>query len=195
MLLQEPDVPFGAGHSSETAPVTSGLGHDPSVQVRPATSSDRGRIWALNGIPNVGATADPSYSLDLATPDGPPPEFPDLADVPDSFVSAGGDFFVVEDEDGRLVGMGGYKLIADSEAQVLRVRVHPARRRLGIGRWLMKAIEAAAQQSGVRRMVLETAQNQPEAIAFYESIGYEQTGTESRPEWTWTLVWFARELR
>lgn len=58
----------------------------------------------------------------------------------------------------------------------------------------MEAIEAAAAAGCARRMVLETAQNQPEAIAFYESIGYHQTGTESRPEWTWTLVWFAREL-
>jgi ribosomal protein S18 acetylase RimI-like enzyme len=163
------------------------------VQVRSATVADRGLIWALNGIPNVGATADASFPLELAPRDVPPPEFPDLADVPDSFVSAGGDFVVVVD-DGRIVGMGGYKRLRELEAQVFRVRVHPAVRRRGVGRRLMEAIEAAAAAGGARRMVLETAQNQPEAIAFYESIGYHQTGTESRPGWTWTLVWFAREL-
>src|SRR4051794_16269438 len=47
--------------------------------------------------------------------------------------------------------------------------------RRGVGRRLMKQIEAAAFAIGVRRIVLETAQNQPEAIAFYESIGYHQT--------------------
>jgi ribosomal protein S18 acetylase RimI-like enzyme len=147
----------------------------------------------LNGIPNVGSTADASFPLDLDPRDVPPREFPDLAEVPDSFVSAGGDFVLVVD-DGRIVGMGGYKRVSELEAQVLRVRVHPAVRRRGVGSRLMSAIETAAAASGARRMVLETAQNQPEAIAFYESIGYHQTGTESRPEWTWTLVWFARDL-
>jgi ribosomal protein S18 acetylase RimI-like enzyme len=141
----------------------------------------------------VGRTADPSFPIDLTLRLDPPPEFPDLADVPQSFVSAGGNFFVVE-EDGRIVGMGGYKRTGPDEAQVLRVRVHPALRRRGIARRLMAAIEAAAYADGVRRMILETAQNQPEAIAFYESVGYCQTGTETHPEWTWTLVWFAREL-
>ena len=165
----------------------------PCVQVRPASPTDRSVIWALNAVPNVGATADPSFPLDLTRRAAAPLEFPDLADVPGSFLSAGGDFFVVEDE-GRIVGMGGFKRTSQDEAQVLRVRVHPALRRRGIARRLMEAIEAAAAAGGVRRMVLETAQNQPEAIAFYEAIGYRQTGTETRPEWTWTLVWFARDL-
>lgn len=164
------------------------------VQVRSAVPTDRGVIWALNGIPNVGATADPSVPLQLTAREIPPPEFPDLADVPDSFAAAGGDFFVVED-DRHIVGMGGYKRTGADEAQVFRVRVHPALRRRGVGRRLMRVIEESAAAAGVRRIVLETAQNQPEAIAFYESIGYHQTGTESCPEWMWTLVWFARELR
>jgi GNAT superfamily N-acetyltransferase len=164
-----------------------------AVQVRPAVPSDRGLIWALNGIPHVGATADPSFPLPLRPRDVPPTEFPDLADVPDSFRSAGGNFLVVE-EHGQIVGMGGYKRIGEDSAQVLRVRVHPAVRRRGVARNVMEAIEALASADRVRRMVVETAQNQPEAISFYEAIGYRQTGTETRPEWTWTLVWFERIL-
>lgn len=162
------------------------------MEVRSATATDRGLIWALNGIPHIGATGDPSFP-ELTSRDTPPREFPDLANVPDSFLSAGGNFFVVE-EDGRLVGMGGYKRTGDDEAQVFRVRIHPAMRRRGVGRQLMAAIEAAAVESGVARMVLGTADNQPEAIAFYESIGYRRTRIESRSEWTWKLVWFEREL-
>jgi ribosomal protein S18 acetylase RimI-like enzyme len=164
------------------------------MHVRSATVADRGLIWALNEIPNVGSTADDSFPLELPPRDDPPLAFPDLAEVPESFISAGGDFSLVVD-DGRVVGMGGWKRISEGEAQVLRVRVHPAVRRRGVGRRLMEALASQAAASGVRRMVLETAQNQPEAIAFYESIGYRQTGTESHPDWTWTLVWFARELQ
>lgn len=165
-----------------------------SVQVRPAVRSDRGVIWALNEIPHVGATADPSFPLPLTPREVPPTEFPDLADVPDSFLSTGGNFLVVE-EDRQIVGMGGYKRVGEDSAQVLRVRVHPAVRRRGVARHLMEAIERSAFAEGVRRMVVETAQNQPEAISFYEAIGYRQTGTETRPEWTWTLVWFERNLQ
>lgn len=99
------------------------------MEVRSATATDRGLIWALSGIPHIGATGDPSFP-ELASRDTPPREFPDLANVPDSFLSAGGNFFVVE-EDGRLVGMGGYKRTGDDEAQVFRVRIHSAMRRDG----------------------------------------------------------------
>lgn len=163
------------------------------MQVRSAHSADRELIWALSRIPNIGATADPSFP-ELKPIGVPPPEFPDLADVPDTFVAAGGDFFVIE-ADARILGMGGYKRTSSDEAQALRVRVHPAFRRQGIGRRLMQAIEMSATANGVERVVLETADHQPEAIAFYESIGYSRTGTESRPGWTWTLVWIARQLR
>jgi ribosomal protein S18 acetylase RimI-like enzyme len=163
------------------------------VRVRPAVAADRAAIWALNDIPNIGMTSDPSFPLDLERRDEPPPQFPDLADVPESFIAAAGGFFVVED-DGRLLGMGGYERRGPDEAQVLRVRVHPARRRRGIGRRLMAAIEEAAAARGIRRLIVETADNQPEAIAFYVALGYRRTGTESHPDWAWTLLWFARDI-
>jgi hypothetical protein len=31
-------------------------------------------------------------------------------------------------------------------------------------------------------------------MAFYDALGYEQVGTETRPEWSWTLVYFRRNL-
>jgi hypothetical protein len=38
------------------------------------------------------------------------------------------------------------------------------------------------------RAWLDTATNQPEAMAFYEGIGYAEVAREGRPEWHWTLV-------
>jgi ribosomal protein S18 acetylase RimI-like enzyme len=163
------------------------------VRVRRAIPADRPAIWALNDIPNIGATADPTYPLDLRPRDEPPQEFPDLAEVPDSFTTCGGGFYVVE-ADGRLVGMGGYKPGASGDAQVLRVRVHPAMRRQGVGRLIMRAIEESAAAKGFQRLILETADNQPEAISFYEAIGYQRTGIESQPEWNWTLIWLAKNV-
>ena len=74
------------------------------------------------------------------------------------------------------------------------VRVHPATRRQGIGRALMSALEERAAQFGLRSMVLDTALNQPEAMAFYERLGYREAGRETRPGWTWTLIYYVKKV-
>ena len=119
------------------------------LTVRRARIEDTPRLWALNNLPNIGATADPTIPIDLLIPDGPPPAFPDLADVEVNFVHAGGDFIVVEEEF-AIVGMGGFRPRLDGRAEMLRVRVHPARRRLGIGRALVGELERRAGD-GARR--------------------------------------------
>jgi ribosomal protein S18 acetylase RimI-like enzyme len=162
------------------------------ITVRRATPGDGPALWALNALPNVGRTADPTLPLDLPPPAGPPREFPDLADVLSHFVAVGGEFLVA-DLAGHVVGMGGFKPTARG-AEVLRVRVHPATRRTGVGRALMAELEARAAALGFPRLHLDTADNQPEAVAFYVGLGYEQVRTETRPDWSWTLVFFEKEL-
>jgi ribosomal protein S18 acetylase RimI-like enzyme len=151
------------------------------------------RLWALNNVPNVGATADRTMPIDLLTPDSPPVAFPDLADVEANFVQTGGDFVVVEEGD-AIVGMGGFRPRPDGRSEMLRVRVHPARRRLGIGRALVGELEKRALCRGFIGMHLDTATNQPEAVAFYRALGYREVGRESRPEWSWTLVYFIKDF-
>ncbi|MEV6521963.1 GNAT family N-acetyltransferase [Longispora sp. NPDC051575] len=161
------------------------------VTIRGFQDADAPLVWTLSTLPNVGATADASMPLALEPAAGPPAAFDDLADVRASF--AGGDFLVAE-HDGHLVGMGGFVPNADGQAEVLRVRVHPATRRQGVGRALMAALEDRAAASGLREMFLDTATNQPEAVAFYQGLGYREIGRETRPEWTWTLVYFTKSV-
>jgi GNAT superfamily N-acetyltransferase len=133
--------------------------------VRRASSFDSQRLWALNNLPNVGHTADAKVPLDLPPPQHPPEAFPDLADVESSFLAAGGEFVVVE-EDGHLLGMGGFKPVSSAAVEVLRVRVHPAVRRRGIGRRLMHELERRAGDADYRELTLDTATNQPDAVSF-----------------------------
>lgn len=163
------------------------------VKVRQYEAEDRRPVWALNNIPNVGETADPAAPLGLPQPDGPPATFPLLADIERNFLAVGGEFFVVEDG-GHLIGMGGIRPNTAQQAEVLHIRVHPARRRLGVGRLLMTALEDRAREIGYAELHLDTASNQPDAVAFYRSLGYTQVGTETRPEWHWTLVYFMKQL-
>lgn len=158
--------------------------------VRRAEAADGPGLWALNRLPNVGDTADASVPLDLLRPDGPPGAFPDLADVVASFISVGGEFLVAETQR-HLVGMAGFKPTRTG-AHVLRVRVHPAMRRCGIGAALMQELERGPAGSGIGRMHLDTADNQPDAIAFYRALGYTEVGRKTRPQWPCTLVYFEK---
>jgi hypothetical protein len=58
----------------------------------------------------------------------------------------------------------------------------------------MGALEEAATALGCHELHLDTAHNQPEALAFYLALGYEEVGRETRPEWTWTNVYFTKRL-
>jgi ribosomal protein S18 acetylase RimI-like enzyme len=163
------------------------------ITTRRAKPDDLAAIWALNDLPNVGATADPSMPFDLPQPSGPPTAFPDLANVVETFVDCGGDFIVAEYE-GHVVGMGGFRPSDAQRVEILRVRTHPALRRVGVGRKVMTELEQRAARVGFVLAHLDTATNQPEAIAFYRALGYHEDGTEARPEWSWTLVYFSKPL-
>lgn len=153
-----------------------------------------GMLAPVSYLPNIGHTADLGAPLPLLTPDGAPTEFPDLGDTKSSFLDAGGDFLVGE-LDVHLVAMGGIRPNNQEQAEVNRVRVHPAFRQQGFGSALMRALEDSARLLGFRELHLDTATNQPEAVAFYRSLGYKEVGRESRREWTWALMYFTKSLR
>ncbi|WP_203786283.1 GNAT family N-acetyltransferase [Paractinoplanes rishiriensis] len=164
------------------------------LTVRRFRDDDAPVLWALNALPNVGHTADPTVPLPLPPAAAPPSDFTDLADIGGTFLAAGGEFLVAE-VDGHLAGMGGFWPTADGRAEVLRVRVHPATRRRGVGRALMTELERRAAEAGLRALHLDTADNQPEAMAFYTGLGYAEVGRETQPGWSWTLVYYVKPLR
>lgn len=63
-----------------------------------------------------------------------------------------------------------------------------------MGTTLVRALEGAARERWVTELHLGTATNQPEAVAFYEALGYERTHTETQPGWSWTLAFYRRHL-
>jgi len=163
------------------------------VELRRFEPADAGHVWALSRISNIGHTADPSAPLPVPPLPEPPAEFPGLADIDESFIAPGGEFLVGH-VDVALAAMGGMWPTGGARAEVKHVRIHPAVRRRGIGRRLMGALEETASALGFHELHLDTASNQPEALAFYLALGYEEVGRESRPAWTWTNVYFTKRL-
>ncbi len=81
--------------------------------------------------------------------------------------------FLVAYRDGVAVGGAGFRRHRDRVAEIKRMYVAPAERGLGVARRLLAALEAGAAAAGYRELWLETGIMQPEAVALYESAGYQ----------------------
>ncbi len=90
--------------------------------------------------------------------------------------------------------MGGSFRLGPDIIEIGRVRVHPACRREGIGAELIGRLEERAQAAGISVVTLNTATNMPEALDFYDALGYRRTQLESDPAWSWTLQHFEKLL-
>lgn len=90
-----------------------------------------------------------------------------------------GSFFVGYLE-GHAVATGAWRRRSDPEvlgsralAEVKRMYVAPGWQRRGLARAMLAHLERTAAEHGTEVLVLETGTAQPEAIALYESSGYE----------------------
>jgi GNAT superfamily N-acetyltransferase len=84
-----------------------------------------------------------------------------------------GTFVIAYDDSGVAVGCGGIRRHDQTTGEIKRMWVPPEHRRRGISRALLRALEDGARALGYDRLVLETGVRQPEALALYESAGYE----------------------
>jgi len=81
--------------------------------------------------------------------------------------------FLLVEVDGVAVGCGGVRPRGADEGELKRMYVDPAVRGRGLARTLLAALVAHARDAGMVRLLLETGTAQPEAIALYESEGWQ----------------------
>ncbi|UFU06406.1 GNAT family N-acetyltransferase [Ruania halotolerans] len=83
---------------------------------------------------------------------------------------------LARDEDGTAIACGVLRDPAPAfepgTGELNRMYVHPDHRRRGIGKEILRALEAAAHERKLGQLVLETGIQQPEAIGLYTSEGY-----------------------
>ena len=84
-------------------------------------------------------------------------------------------YLEVDGGDRMPVGCGGIRRVegVDGTCELKRMFVAPEARGRGIARALLERLEEEASALGYSTMWLETGTEQPEAIALYESHGYE----------------------
>lgn len=82
--------------------------------------------------------------------------------------------FLVAMSDGVPLGCAGLKGHDSAWAEVKRVWVAPAGRRLGLARRMMDEIEAAARRLSIPVLRLDTNSALPEAVALYQRLGWTE---------------------
>jgi putative acetyltransferase len=87
-------------------------------------------------------------------------------------VGAGRGVFLVARAGGRAIGCGAMRRIDALTGEVKRMYVAPSERSRGVGGRLLAALERHACGLGLRRLVLETGERQPESIRLYERAGF-----------------------
>lgn len=102
---------------------------------------------------------------------------PDESPIEPGHFAAPDGAFAIAYVDDVPVGMGGWRRRVLVEpggpaAEIKRMYVREATRGRGVARALLAWLEDSARRTGLRRMVLETGQVQPEALALYRSSGY-----------------------
>lgn len=80
--------------------------------------------------------------------------------------------FLVAEVDGVAAGCGAWRALPGGAAEIKRVYVEPAFRRLGVARLVVAALEESAAAAGHAEVVLNSGREQPEALALYADLGY-----------------------
>ncbi len=96
----------------------------------------------------------------------------DFARVKDMTPPSG--LFVIARLDGDAVGCGGFKRIDKTTGEVKRVWTAPHARGLGVARRVLRTLEAAAREKGLKSLRLDTNRALTEAHALYRSEGYRE---------------------
>ncbi len=82
--------------------------------------------------------------------------------------------FVIARLDGEAVGCGGFKCIDKTTGEIKRVWTAPPARGLGVARRVLRMLEAAAREKGLKTLRLDTNRALTEAHALYRSEGYQE---------------------
>ena len=82
-------------------------------------------------------------------------------------------FFVAFEGD-TPVGCGGLRELDPTEAEVKRMFVDPSSRGTGVSTAILARLEQFGRERGYSRLVLETGDQQPDAIRFYSREGFER---------------------
>jgi GNAT superfamily N-acetyltransferase len=142
--------------------------------------------WDHPGAAQLRAAQRAEIAIRYGTPDSEPGPAPTRDDITA--------FFVAFNDDGEPVGCGGVRRLNDSEAEVKRMFVSPHSRGTGTASAILMRLEQFGRESDWIRLLLETGDQQPDAVRFYTREGYERIPNFGYYVGIETSYCFAKEL-
>jgi DNA-binding MarR family transcriptional regulator/GNAT superfamily N-acetyltransferase len=100
--------------------------------------------------------------------------------------------FVIARLDGDAVGCGGFKRVDKATGEIKRVWTAPSARGIGVARRMLRTLEAAAREKGLKTLRLDTNRALTEAHALYRSEGYREVARFS--DNPYAHHWFEKRL-
>ena len=100
--------------------------------------------------------------------------------------------FMLARLEGDPVGCGGVKRVDETMGEIKRVWTAPSARGLGIARKIVRSLEAAARDMGLKGVRLDTNRALTEAQALYRTEGYREVARFG--DSPYAHHWFAKEL-
>jgi DNA-binding MarR family transcriptional regulator/predicted GNAT family acetyltransferase len=114
----------------------------------------------------------------------------DTARVEDMIPPSG--LFLIARLDGDAIGCGGLKRVGKTTGEIKRVWTAPSARGLGVARRMLRTLEAAAREQGLKTLRLDTNRSLTEAHALYRSQGYREIARFS--DNPYADHWFEKQL-
>jgi putative acetyltransferase len=121
-------------------------------------------VWDHPASVSLRAAQRAEIEQRYGTPDSEPGPAPTGDDITAFFVAFG--------DDDQPLGCGGLRQLDASEAEVKRMFVAPSSRGTGVSTVILARLEQEGRDRGYARLVLETGDQQPDAIRFYSREGY-----------------------
>jgi len=100
--------------------------------------------------------------------------------------------FVIARLDSDAVGCGGFKRLDKVTGEIKRVWTAPSARGLGVARRVLRTLEAAAREAGLKTLRLDTNRALTEAHALYRREGYREIPRFN--DNTYADHWFEKRL-
>jgi len=97
----------------------------------------------------------------------------DLKDIEQSYLRRGGAFYVLEQDEGSIMGSYGLYPLEAGLCELRKMYLHRDYRGRGHGRRMLEDALTKARQLGFQRITLETASVLTEAIRLYERYGFQ----------------------
>ena len=146
---------------------------EPPLTFRSAELRDAPAVAALIDSAYRGAESRRGWTTEADLLDGRRTSTEAVAEI----ITAPDSHMFLAEADGRLIGCCHLEARADHQAYVGMLTVRPGLQGQGVGRALVaKAEHEARVRWGAAGMRLQVIRQRPELIAWYERLGYRQTG-------------------